>query len=102
MSDAYGHDVDRLTALGRLPAPTDADTATVARLIQRHALDPADAELLHDALLGPLTTAAVADPVHSHAHYQTGCRHQACIAAHTRYQRDRRAGRIVKYQGQNP
>lgn len=87
----------RLAALGPANEPNDEQCAAVARLIQTHAYDQADADLITDAILGPLTTTRDADPVHNYAHYMRGCRHPTCVAANTDYQRRRNSGRIAKY-----
>jgi hypothetical protein len=90
-------DDSRFIALGLGREPTDRQYAAVAQLIEANATGPADAALLTDAILGPLTTAHQPDPVHNYAHYNAGCRVPACMAANTAYKRDMLAGRIAKY-----
>jgi hypothetical protein len=46
----------RLESLGTVPDTTPDMLAAAERYIRRNANDPADAELLVDALLGPLVT----------------------------------------------
>jgi len=46
----------QIEALGSVPDATPEILAAAERYIRRHAHDPADAELLVDALLGPLVT----------------------------------------------
>lgn len=46
----------RLESLGSVPETTPETLAAAERYIRRNANDPADAELLMDALLGPLVT----------------------------------------------
>jgi hypothetical protein len=47
---------ERLDALTTRPAPAASEEAAAARYIRRHAIDEQDAQLLLDAILGPLTT----------------------------------------------
>ncbi|WP_441251160.1 hypothetical protein [Kitasatospora sp. McL0602] len=95
MSDPYGD--DRLALHSPVRDAPETDTATVAQLIQDNARDQADADLLHDIILGPLTSPKTRDEVHNASGYRAGCRCELCTAANTADQRDRINGRTRKH-----
>ncbi|PBC80160.1 hypothetical protein BX265_4996 [Streptomyces sp. TLI_235] len=90
---------DRLAALGPAREITGDTAAAAEQYIRQHATDDQDAEILLDALLGPLTTEkGNDDPEHNAAAYGRGCRCDVCRAANTAYHRAQASGRITKYQ----